>query len=165
MLKHISGYYVQFYRNILFVGSRNVPSLSISNTLMASCGVRFLNSLAGSVCRLCRRGLTTLTGVFRKKGLRNGEPLTCMMPQITQDGRFWLFVRTLLLSSFAIETLDWCYKQCSQSKSNPASKTFCPPCLSYSSDCNVTHFSRQDADLCVSVLSLLHLFFLSDLIP
>lgn len=46
------------------------PSLSISNTLMASCGVRFLNSLAGSVCRLCRSGLI---GVFRKKGLRKGE--------------------------------------------------------------------------------------------
>lgn len=64
------------------------PSLSISNTLMASCGVRFLNSLAGSVCRLCRRGLTTETGVFRKKGLRNGEPLSCcvMMPQCYNTG-------------------------------------------------------------------------------
>lgn len=58
----------------------NLPSLSISNTLMASWGVRFLNSLAGSVCRLCRRGLT---GVFRKNGLRKGELLTCcvMMAQ------------------------------------------------------------------------------------
>lgn len=58
----------------------DLPSLSISNTLMASCGVRFLNSLAGSVCRLCRR---RLTGVLRKKGLKKGEPLTCcvMMSQ------------------------------------------------------------------------------------
>ena len=76
------------------------PSLSISNTLMASCGVRFLNSLAGSVCRLCRRGLTTLTGVFRKKGLRNGEPLTCcvMMPQHYKTGGSEYFSEIYCLS-------------------------------------------------------------------
>lgn len=68
----------------------NLPSLSISNTLIASWGVRFLNSLAGSVCRLCRRGLT---GVFRKNGLRKGELLTCCVMMAQWYERFWVFFR------------------------------------------------------------------------
>lgn len=50
-----------------------LPSLSISNTLMASSGVRHRNSLAGSVCRRWRP--EELCGLLRWMGLRNGRAL------------------------------------------------------------------------------------------
>lgn len=132
----------------------NLPSLSISNTLMASCGVRFLNSLAGSVCRLCRRGLTTLTGILRKKGLRNGEPLTCcvMMPEYNTGGSddfSGLFSYSVFFSSRYLQNIfctDAIYvvKVCQE-------KSTLTLCLVQSFNCNITHLTRLDADHCVSL--------------
>lgn len=106
LLKHPLGLCSRFSFSEIFW--LFLPSLSISNTLIASCGVRFLNSLAGSVCRLCRRGLTTLTGVFRKKGLRDGEPLTCcvMMPRYCKTEGSAYFSEIVCLTVFLFFTLS-----------------------------------------------------------
>lgn len=68
---------ISYFQTQTMAFINNLPSLSISNTLMASCGVRFRNSLAGKVCRRWRWWLATFNGVFRKKGFRKGELTTC----------------------------------------------------------------------------------------
>lgn len=127
----VNGTKMKLHINMLLIWNATIlpndlPSLSISNTLMASCGVRFLNSLAGSVCRLCCRELSTLTGVFWKKGLKNSKPLTCcvMMPQYSNNRSFWLFhtVPPVSLSPF-FQPFSTRTFSSSQIKLNPANKT------------------------------------------
>lgn len=87
---------------------RHLPSLSISNTLMASSVLRERNSLAGSVWRRCLAGDTDAW-----RGLKKGSALTVDM-LVT-----WLSSKPTYLPTYKLlMCIEWCrVSYCTDSRS------------------------------------------------